>query len=294
MAHPSLSPAHRGAVTLVGAGPGSVDLLTLGAARALAVAEVVVHDRLVSSEILALASPDARLIAVGKRKGSGWLQEDINQLLIDEANTGHRVVRLKGGDPFLYGRGSEEVRALRSAGIPVDVIPGVSSALAAPALAGIAVTSRGVSNACTILSGHLIDDTAYDWSALARVPGTLVVLMGVTTARALASQLLAHGKPTDEPVAIVQAAGTDHQQTAYTDLATLAVDGCPLESPAVIVIGAVASPEAVEPVEASPEATGEVFGPRRGRPQSGLQTGEAVGLGQHLARTAKIHEAAIG
>ena len=231
-----------GRVTLVGAGPGDPDLLTVGGARALATADVVLYDRLVDARLLALARPTARLVPVGKHKGGGMTQCAIEHLLVSEARTGAHVVRLKGGDPYLFGRGSEEVDALERAGIAVRVVPGISSALAAPSAAGIPVTHRRLARACTIVSGHLVDDDEYDWAALARVPGTLVVLMAASTAAAVAQRLLAGGRVTDEPVAVVHAATTCHQRVARLTLADLARDGCPFGSPSVIVVGPTADP----------------------------------------------------
>jgi uroporphyrin-III C-methyltransferase len=226
---------NAGRVVLVGAGPGDPELLTLRGARALEQAEVVVYDRLVTEEILALASPAATLIAVGKHKGGGWSQSAINDILISHALAGRNVVRLKGGDPFLFGRGGEECDELARHGIAFDVVPGVSSAIAAPAAIGIPITHRGIANACTIISGHVL--TSYDWNALARVPGTLVVLMAATTASGVAALLIAGGRSPDQPVAVVHAATTPHQRSAITTLGQLRCGGSPLPSPSIIIIG---------------------------------------------------------
>jgi uroporphyrin-III C-methyltransferase len=226
-----------GHVTLVGAGPGDPELLTLAGARALASADVVLYDRLVDARLLDIASPTARLVPVGKCKGGGMSQHDINALLVAEASTGAHVVRLKGGDPFLFGRGAEELEALAQRGIAATVIPGVSSALAAPSAAGIPVTHRRVARSCTIVSGHLVDDDDYDWDALAAVPGTLVVLMAAASGRSVAHRLRAGGRPATEPVAVIHAATTDGQQVARMTLHDLARDGSPFGSPSVIVIG---------------------------------------------------------
>ena len=233
-------------VLLVGAGPGDPDLLTVAAVRALSEAEVVVHDRLVSPAILALARPTARLIDVGKHKGGGVCQEQINALLVTHARLGRRVVRLKGGDPLLFGRGGEEALALAAAGIGCRIVPGVSSALAAPAAAGIPVTHRGIANACTIISGHVLAD--YPWPVLAQMPGTLVVLMAATTAAEVAGALLGNGAPPEGPVAIVHAASTPNQVVHRTTLGHIASGRCPLASPSVLVIGDVAALDlALEP-----------------------------------------------
>lgn len=185
-------PARRlGRVTLVGAGPGGADLITLRGARALATADVVVYDRLADPELLDLAPHAARRIEVGKAKGWGISQDDINEILVHEARAGAHVVRLKGGDPFVFGRGSEECDALATAGIQCEVVPGVSSALAAPALFGVPLTHRGESASFTVLSGHRVADADHDWSALARSGSTVVVLMAASTAGDVAARLIA-------------------------------------------------------------------------------------------------------
>jgi len=231
---------------LVGAGPGDPGLLTRRAAELLAAADVVLHDWLAGTAILALARPDAVLIDVGKGKGRGSSQRHIEQLLVAHHGEGSRVVRLKGGDPFLFGRGMEEVHAARAAGFEVEVVPGVSSALAAPALAGIAVTERTVSAQVTVVSGHRVDGDN-DWATLARSSGTLVVLMAATTGTAVAVELVAGGMPTTTPVAVVVDASGADQATLHTDLGRLAARREPLPGPCVLVIGAVAARGAVRP-----------------------------------------------
>ena len=172
--------ARRGGVSLVGAGPGGAELLTVAAVRALGCAEVVVHDALVGDEVLAAVPNGVELIDVGKRPGRGVAQELINVLLVELAEQGKRVVRLKGGDPYLFGRGGEEAVALQRRGIDVEVIPGISAALAAPALAGIPVTHRGVAPAVTVVTGHRAAEMApVEWAHLAGAGATIVVLMGV-------------------------------------------------------------------------------------------------------------------
>jgi uroporphyrin-III C-methyltransferase len=232
----------RPLVSLVGAGPGGADLITLRGARLITEADCVVYDRLCDRALLEHASPAAELIPVGKCKGAGPAQHEINAVLVDRARRGLRVVRLKGGDPFLYGRGSEEIDALAAAGFDVEVVPGVSSAFAAPALAGIPVTERGVAASVALVSGHRMGDgDAYDWPALARGVDTIVVLMGATTARTVARELLAAGLPHTRPVAVIHAAGAPGQRCAHLTLAELAVVGCPFPSPTVIVIGPTAA-----------------------------------------------------
>jgi uroporphyrin-III C-methyltransferase len=230
-----------GRVTLVGAGPGGADLITIRGAAALATADVVVYDRLADPELLELAPAGAERIAVGKAKGEGVDQDDINALLVDMALRGHHVVRLKGGDPFVFGRGSEERAAVEAAGIRCEVVPGVSASLAAPALAGIPLTHRGMSASFTVLSGHRIPDADHEWGALARSGSTLVVMMGATTAVQVATRLMAEGRPADEPVAAIHRAGTPEMDVATMRLDHLAEYGCPFPAPTVLVIGNVAA-----------------------------------------------------
>ena len=229
-----------GSVTLVGAGPGGADLITVRGATALARADVVVHDRLADPALLDLAPPWAERVPVGKAKGSGTAQDVINEVLVDRARRGAQVVRLKGGDPFVFGRGGEEHDAVVAAGIGCTVVPGLSSALAAPGLAGIPLTERGGAASFTVLSGHRVADADHDWGALARSASTLVVLMGASTARDVAARLLDGGCPTGEPVAVVHAAGTPAMRVGRLDLGGLAADGCPFPAPCVIVVGDVA------------------------------------------------------
>jgi uroporphyrin-III C-methyltransferase len=227
-------------VALVGAGPGDPGLLTRRAAELLAAADVVLHDWLSGPEILELVRPGALLVDVGKGKGRGSSQRHIEQLLVAHHGEGSRVVRLKGGDPFLFGRGMEEVEAARAAGFDVEIVPGVSSALAAPALGGIAVTERSVSAQLTVVSGHRVDGDN-DWATLARTPGTLVVLMAATTGASVAARLLAHGMVATTPAAVVVDAGGPGQASLHTDLGGLAARVEPLPGPCVVVIGAVAA-----------------------------------------------------
>ena len=225
-------------VALVGAGPGGADLITVRGARLLAQDDEVVHDRLSDAELLDLASPAPELVDVGKCKGGGARQDEINAVLVDRARRGLRVVRLKGGDPFVYGRGGEEVDALRAVGLEVEVVPGLTSALAAPALAGIAVTARGGAASVAVISGHRTGlGDGYDYAALAAAIDTIVVLMGATTARAIAAELLVAGVGPDHPVAAVHRAGAVGEQLAVLTLGQLAEHGCPYPSPTVLVIG---------------------------------------------------------
>lgn len=232
-----------GRITLVGAGPGGADLITVRGAKALAAADVVVYDRLADPELLDLAPPAAERIPVGKGKGFGATQAEINALLIERSVSGSHVVRLKGGDSFVFGRGQEEVDAVAAAGIPVEVVPGVSSVVAAPALAGIPLTDRRLAASFTVLTGHQADSASPrpDWAAAAAGGGTIVVLMAASTAAHVAHQLHDGGRPGDEPVAFVHAAGTDAERSLRTDLATAMADGCPFPAPTVMVVGAVAA-----------------------------------------------------
>ncbi len=227
-------------VWLVGAGPGDPELLTLRAARLIGEADVVLYDRLVSPEILAMARPGAELIDVGKRPGGSHTQDVLNELLVLHAQSGRRVVRLKGGDPFVFGRGGEEVEVLARAGIACEVVPGVSSALAGPAAAGIPVTHRQVARAVTIVTGHeMAASDPVDWSAVARLGGTLVVLMGIERRAAIVEALRAGGLDDDTPAAVVMHATTPRQRVWTGRVRDLA--DADVASPAVMVIGVVAT-----------------------------------------------------
>jgi uroporphyrin-III C-methyltransferase len=229
-------------VHLVGAGPGDPGLLTLRAAELLRRCDVVVHDRLIGEEILAIAPPWAEQVDVGKRPGAAWpTQDDINTILVDRGARFECVVRLKGGDPHVFGRGAEELVALHAAGIATEVVPGVSSAIAAPAAAGIPVTTRLASSGFTVVTAHQdpATDRALDWDALARLGTTLVILMGAARARAIADRLIAGGMEPDTPVAVITAATRVEQTVTRTDLASLGLD--PVRNPSTIVVGAVAA-----------------------------------------------------
>jgi len=237
-------PVAPGRVALVGAGPGDPDLLTLRALRALQTAEVVVHDRLIGAGILDLANPRAIRIDVGKAKGRHSLpQSGINALLAEHARAGRCVVRLKGGDPFVFGRGGEEMEYLRARGIPVEVVPGVTAAAGCAAAAGIPLTHRDYSSAVTFVSGHTKSGTPdLDWPRLARSRQTLVVYMGLTAAGAIARALAAHGMDPATPVAVIENGTRPDQRVVAGTLATLEriVADNGIASPALIVIGEVA------------------------------------------------------
>ncbi|MFK8024642.1 MAG: uroporphyrinogen-III C-methyltransferase [Ilumatobacter sp.] len=227
-------------VSLVGAGPGDADLLTMKAARLLAAAEVVVHDALVGDDVMALIPSHVERIDVGKRAGKPVPQEMISALLVELGRQGKRVVRLKGGDPFVFGRGGEEAIALQNAGLDFDVVPGITSSIAAPAAAGVPVTHRGVSAAFTVVTGHRRPgEPDVDWRSLAKVGGTIVILMGVTHRAEIAEELIAGGLAADTPVAAIRSATTEQQFVTRCTLA--GVGRADIESPATIVIGAVAA-----------------------------------------------------
>ena len=229
-------------VHLVGAGPGDPGLLTVRGAELLATAEVIVHDRLITREILALAAPSAELIDVGTRPGGpGSTQDQINQILVELGRGDRRIVRLKGGDPYVFGRGGEEVEALRAAGIPVEVVPGITSAVAAPAAGGIPVTHRDHSSGFTVVTAHQdpARDRDLDWDALARLGTTLVVLMGAARARAVAERLIVAGMAPTTPAAVVERGTLADQTTWRGTLAELGTSH--VSSPATLVIGSVAA-----------------------------------------------------
>jgi len=238
-----------GKVYLVGAGPGAPDLITMRGAEVIRRAEVIVYDYLVNAEILRLASPTAERIFAGKKGGAerAFDQAEINRILIDRARAGRLVVRLKGGDPFIFGRGGEEADALAAAGVPFEVVPGVTSAIAAPAFAGIPLTHREHGSFVAFLTGHEDLDkdpaTSLPWDELARAAangrGTLVILMATARMRSSLTRLLAAGLPADTPAAAVQSATTSAQKTVLATLGTLAEESARagIAAPAVIVVG---------------------------------------------------------
>ncbi len=236
----------RGFVSLVGAGPGDPDLITVGGAARLVEADVIIYDRLANPALLKLAEPDAELIAAGKSPDHHTLTQDqINQLLVEKAREGKRVVRLKGGDPFVFGRGGEEAEALAAAGIPFEVLPGVTSAIGGPAYAGIPVTHRAVASSFAVVTAHEDADkheTSIDWPKLATSVDTLIILMGSARLEDIARRLVEHGRPADTPAAIVEWGTLPRQRTVTASLATIAdrasADG--IAAPAVIVVGEVA------------------------------------------------------
>jgi uroporphyrin-III C-methyltransferase len=229
-----------GQVFLVGAGPGDPDLLTVKAARLLGLADVIVHDGLVDATVLALAGPQARLISVAKSRSRHSVpQEGINAILVREARAGHLVVRLKGGDPFIFGRGGEEAEACRAAGVPVDVVPGISAAMGGAAQAMLPLTHRDASSAVSFVAGQCKGLTDQDWSGLAGKGRTLVIYMGVATAADITEKLIADGVSPDTPVAVLERVtrqGARAIRTLLTDLGDMiAREG--VQSPAIIVVG---------------------------------------------------------
>jgi uroporphyrin-III C-methyltransferase len=236
--------SRAGVVWLVGAGPGDPDLLTVKALRLLQGADVVVHDRLTPQPILNLAGPKARLIDVGKRKSHHTLpQDDINQLLVALAREGLTVVRLKGGDPFLFGRGGEELQTLHAAGVEAHVVPGVTAALAAAAGAGVALTHRGLAQAAIFVTGHAASggEPDLDWASLAKTNQTVVVYMGLSTAPGIAARLIGAGRQASTPALVVENASLANERRILTTLGGLGDATQGLEGPALLIIGEVAA-----------------------------------------------------
>ena len=237
--------AQPGTIYLVGAGPGDPKLITVHGREVLESADVVVHDRLVSRDLLKLARTGARMEDVGKAPGrASRSQAEINNLLVQLAGNGLSVCRLKGGDPFVFGRGGEEVLAARAAGIPVVVVPGVSSALAGPAAADVPVTHRGVASSVTVVTGHdaqSATDGGVDWQRIAGTPGTIVVLMGVGNLGSIARRLVDGGRSPDEPVRVIEGATLPGQRAVSGRLSTIDAIAreVGLRAPAVIVVGPV-------------------------------------------------------
>lgn len=248
---------HTPGVVLVGGGPGDPELVTVAARHALASADVVVTDRLAPRELLDELAAHVELVDVTKLpRGRSAQQEEINRVLIERARAGQRVVRFKGGDSFVFGRGYEEVLACREAGVPVTVIPGLASPISVPGAAGIPVTHRGVAHGFTVLSGHLPPghpDSLVDWGAVARIGNTVVLMMAVENAPAIARALLDHGRGADTPVAVVCDGTMPTERTVLATLGTLAerLHAQQVRPPAIIVVGevvAVAHPDAFGPV----------------------------------------------
>ncbi len=238
------APARPGTVYLVGAGPGDPSLLTLRAAQLIGEADVIVFDNLVSTEILAtLARPDVEQIYAGKERGNHALpQEELNLLLVRLAKENKRVLRLKGGDPYTFGRGGEEVETLVEHGIPFEVVPGITAAAGVAAYAGIPLTHRNYAQACVFVTGHLKDGSMnLDWPGLARRRQTVVIYMGLHGLPVLCEKLIEHGLPRDWPAAIVQQGTTPRQRTVTGTLTTLPqlAESSQLKAPTLIIVGEV-------------------------------------------------------
>ena len=241
LATTATAPRALGNVTLVGAGPGDPELLTLKGLRALQDADIIFHDRLVSSAILDYARRDASLVSVGKSAGgTSTSQAQINALLIEHASQGKRVVRLKGGDPFVFGRGGEELEALAKAGIAFSVVPGITAALGIGAYAGIPLTHRDHSHSVTFVTGHAgKDGKEPDWRALAAPGATAVFYMGLARLEQIVAKLLEHGAPADRPAALVAHGTLPNQRVATATIATIAATAAALESPTLFIVGEV-------------------------------------------------------
>ncbi|MCE5271875.1 uroporphyrinogen-III C-methyltransferase [bacterium] len=280
-----MSQAGKGKIYLVGAGPGDPELITFKAVRAIAAAEVIVYDYLVNPALLEHARPEAERIYVGKKAGAHTLrQEEINALLVKLASQGKIVTRLKGGDPFVFGRGGEEALEAVEAGVEFEVIPGVTAGVAVPAYAGIPVTQRGVASSVTFITGHedpRKEESDIDWAALAALRSTLVFYMGVSRLESIAAQLVAHGLPGSTPAAVIHRGATAHQRTVCGTLADIAarVREAALAAPAIIVVGeVVALREKLDWFERRP-LFGRTVIVTRSREQASVFTGRLAELG---------------
>jgi len=231
-----------GKVYLVGAGPGDPELLTLKALRLIKSADVILYDRLINQEILLFAKPDCELVYVGKEDGKHTIeQEKINELLLKYAHTREVVVRLKGGDPFIFGRGGEEALFLVEHGIEFEVVPGVSSFYSVPAHAGIPITFRGISSSFAVITGHedpRKERSSIDWESLKGI-NTLIVLMGVSRRKEIARRLIEVGRDPKEPVAFIENGTTERQRVILTDLYELSTNPPEVSPPAIMVVGSV-------------------------------------------------------
>ena len=274
-----------GIAYLVGAGPGDPGLITVRGLELLSCADVVIADRLGTERLLSKCRPDAEIIDAGKAPGRAALtQDETNARLVEEVRRGRMVVRLKGGDPFVFGRGSEELQALHAAGLAVEVVPGITSAISAPAYAGVPVTHRGVATSFTVVTGHE-DPTKgseqTDWHALAQLSGTLVILMGMGRLAGIAEALVSAGRPSDQPVAVVQWGTTSRQRSLRGTLATIAGD-CTREgvgSPAVVVVGDVAGLDGLEWLNVARPLTGQTVVVTRSRGQASELSERLLALG---------------
>jgi uroporphyrinogen III methyltransferase / synthase len=284
-----------GHVALVGAGPGDPGLLTARALELIAAADVILYDRLVPGEALAGARPEAELVYVGKEPGRPALpQEEIDARLVEEGRAGKRVVRLKGGDPFVFGRGGEEAQALREAGVAFEVVPGITAGIAAPAYAGIPVTHREAASAVAFVTGHedpAKDESALDWDALARFPGTLVFYMGIGRLPRLARALIAAGRDSGEPAAVIERGTLPGQRTVLATLATIADEAAAagIKPPAVTVVGPVAAlRERLAWLEGRP-LHGRTVAVTRARQQASWLAARLRALGAAVVEAPAIH-----
>jgi uroporphyrinogen III methyltransferase / synthase len=289
-----MTAAREGIVHLVGAGPGHPGLATARAVELIEQADVIVHDRLVSAQLLSRAQAGAELIDAGKRPGDpGMGQDAINALLIELAKEGKRVVRLKGGDPFVFGRGGEEAEALAQAGIPFEVVPGVTAGVAAPAYAGIPVTHREDSSAVAFITAHedpSKEETALDWAALADFPGTLVFYMGVRTLEAVAGRLIENGRAPEEPAAVIERGTLPGQRVVAGTLGEIAdrATAAEIRPPALTVIGrVVALRQELDWLEAGP-LHGRRVVITRARPQASGLAGRLTELGAEVVEAPAI------
>ncbi len=263
------TPMSSGKVWLVGAGPGDPELLTLKALRVLGTADVLVYDRLIPDAILKLAPATARRLYVGKRKSFHSVpQDDLNDLLVALGGEGLQVVRLKGGDPFVFGRGGEELLACRAAGLACEVVPGVSAALAASASVGAPLTHRGLAQAVTFVTGHAavgtggdggFADPDLDWRSLAKPNHTVVIYMGLSTAPTISARLIQAGRSPSTPVLLVENVSQPSERRAVATLATLALAAVAFSAPTILVVGEVAAMADVETLvdHAAPELISE-------------------------------------
>ena len=279
---------------LVGAGPGDPGLMSARALELISLADVVLYDRLIPEGALDGARADAELVFVGKEGGGASAdQQQIEELLLEHARAGRTVVRLKGGDPFVFGRGGEEALALRAAGIPFEVVPGVTAGIAAPAYAGIPVTQRGLASAVALVTGHedpAKGDSDLDWRALAAFPGTLVLYMGVARIAQIAGALIAAGRPASEPAAVVQAGTLPGQRTVQAPLGELAraVADAGVKPPAVTVVGPVSELAGQIAWHASGPLAGSSVAVTRARAQASDMARRLRGLGARVIEAPAI------
>ncbi len=281
-------------VYLVGAGPGDPGLLTVRAVELIAAADVIVYDRLIPTSALEGARESAKLIYAGKEGGGpSMAQADIERLLVEHGAQGKNVVRLKGGDPYVFGRGGEEAETLRAAEIPFEVVPGITAGVAAAAYAGIPVTHRDAASAVALITGHEDPgklESALDWDALARFPGTLVVYMGVRQLGAITRRLIDAGRPESEPAALVQRGTLPDQRSVSATLATIAsvAEAERIKAPAIAIFGPVAALSRRLSWFAAPPLSGRVVAVTRARAQSSGLASRLRGLGAEVVEAPSI------